>query len=171
MKSPFLLILLTGFLLAACGQDRSLQSEALPVRALLPLQVDEFSLSAQIVITQAEQQQGLMHRQDLPENQGMLFPYPRPQQMSFWMRNTPLPLDIGFFDSQGVLREVYPMFPHDETRVTSRSRDIQYALEMNRGWFRNHGVRPGAQLDLELLAEALEARGADPAAYDLPTDR
>jgi len=97
----------------------------------------------------------------------MLFVYPEPLQMSFWMRDTPLPLDIGFFDRWGVLREVYAMQPFDESAIRSRSTRLQFALEMNQGWFGGNGVRPGAQLDRAALAAALKARGFDPAAYGL----
>jgi uncharacterized membrane protein (UPF0127 family) len=97
----------------------------------------------------------------------MVFVFTRPQPQGFWMRNTPLPLDIGYFDGQGVLREIYPMYPHDERTVMSRSREIQFCLEMNQGWFKDRGVKPGAQLDLKALAEALRARGLKPEAAGL----
>ena len=73
------------------------------------------------------------------------------------MRNTTLPLDIGYFSEDGILREVYPLFPRDETRVVSRRDDIAYALEMNRGWFKNNGVRAGDSLNLELVERAKRA--------------
>jgi hypothetical protein len=87
--------------------------------------------------------------------------------MSFWMRDTPLPLDIGFFDRGGVLREVYAMQPFDETAIRSRNIRLQFALEMNQGWFHDRGVRPGAWLDLAALRAALIARGATPADFGL----
>jgi uncharacterized protein len=104
-------------------------------------------------------QRGLMERRDLGRDDGMIFIYDRPQQMSFWMRNTPTPLDIGFFDASGTLQEIYPMHPFDERTVSSRSTQLQFALEMNQGWFSANGVKPGAKLDLKALADALKARG------------
>jgi uncharacterized membrane protein (UPF0127 family) len=86
--------------------------------------------------------------------------------MSFWMRNTTLPLDIGYFDSTGELKEVYPMYPRDERPVASRGR-MQYALEMNQGWFARAGVTTGAKLDQAALAEALRARGLKPAQFGI----
>jgi uncharacterized membrane protein (UPF0127 family) len=82
--------------------------------------------------------------------------------MSFWMRNTPTPLDIGFFDRSGKLVEIYPLHPFDETGVQSRSTELLIALETNQGWFRENGIKPGAQLDMKALAAALEARGFKP---------
>ncbi len=112
-----------------------------------------------------EQQRGLMQVKSMPENEGMLFLYPAPRRMSFWMRNTFIPLDIGFFDPAGVLIEVRAMYPHVEDPVASASENIQYALEMNKGWFAARGVAAGAKLDLAALREALTARGFDAGNY------
>ena len=114
-----------------------------------------------------EMMRGLMRRRDLAEDQGMLFVYQNARRMTFWMRNTPTPLDIGFFTKDGVLSEVRQMFPYDETTVFSARDDIQYALEMNQGWFARHNQRAGAQLDLRALAAALKARGFNPADYGI----
>ena len=87
--------------------------------AFFPLSVGGKTLRVQVVVTQNEQQRGLMGRRDLGPDDGMIFVYPMPQQMSFWMRNTPTPLDIGFFEADGTLGEVHPMYPFDETAVKS----------------------------------------------------
>jgi len=93
------------------------------------------------------------------DNQGMIFFYDPPKQMSFWMRNTKIALDIGFFTSDGILREVYPMYPMDETSVKSRRNDLLIALEMNLGWFAKNGIKPGDSFNLEMLKNALLKRG------------
>lgn len=116
----------------------------------------------QIAVRENEMQRGLMERRDLGPDDGMLFVYERPQQMSFWMRNTPTPLDIGFFNSGGVLEEVYPLHPFDETPVRSRTSSLAMALEMNQGWYQANGVKRGAQLDLRTVSAALKARGFRP---------
>jgi len=109
----------------------------------------------------------LMGRRDLAEDQGMIFVYKSARRVSFWMRNTPTLLDIGFFTKDGVLTEVRQMFPFDETSVPSARDDIQFALEMNQDWFARHNLRAGAQLDLKALAAALKARGFNPADYGM----
>ncbi len=119
----------------------------------------------ELAVGMGEMQHGLMGRQDMKPDEGMLFVYDKPQRQSFWMRDTPTPLDVGFFDANGVLAEIYPMYPFDETPVKSRSEALKFALEMNQGWFAAHGVKPGAKFDMKALAEALKARGFDPAAY------
>ena len=129
------------------------------------IKVGNQSVQMQLAVRMDEMQHGLMERRDLQPAQGMLFIYEKPQQQSFWMRNTPTPLDVGFFDPTGELQEVYPLYPFDETPVRSRSKGLKFALEMNQGWFAAHGVKPGAKLDLKALAVALKERGFDPAAY------
>ena len=61
-----------------------------------------------------------------------------------------------------------PLYPQDLSSVKSRRTDIRYALEVNRGWFEAHNLQPGAQLDLEQLANGLKQRGFDPEPYIAP---
>ena len=152
-------------LLALTGCDRQ-ESGAVTDRKSVAdyfeIRVGEKPVRVQIAVRDEEMQRGLMERRDLGVNDGMLFVYDRPQSMSFWMRNTPTPLDIGFFDRSGKLIEIYPLHPFDETGVQSRSDELLIALEMNQGWFRENGIKPGQQLDLKAVAAALEARGFKP---------
>lgn len=157
----------TVLLLVAACQPASPPPEPAGPETWLPLRIDEVELKVQIALTPTEQRNGLMRRQSLPADGGMLFPYQRPRRMSFWMANTPLPLDIGFFDGEGVLREIHRMVPFDRSRTTSSSDEIQFALEMNRGWFSGHGLRPGSVMDPDRLRAALRRRGADPAEFGL----
>jgi uncharacterized protein len=168
LKGSATLFVAVALVLAGCNKDGADQPVApKTVADYFPIKVGERTVRMQLAVLSAEQQQGLMFRRDLGPDDGMLFPYRTPQVMSFWMRNTPTPLDIGFFDADGVLREIYPMYPHDETTVRSRGERLKYALEMNQGWYRDHGVRPGATLDVAAFAAALKARGFDPATYGL----
>jgi uncharacterized protein len=83
------------------------------------------------------------------------------------MRNTRIPLDIGYFDADGVLREIHALYPFDETPVPSRSNRMQFALEVNRGWFERNGVTAGAQLDLAKLTKALVLLDGNPDNFGL----
>jgi len=158
---PCLATLVFG-LLTACGQKAA--SDELPKTAsdYFDLTVGARTVHVQVAALSNEQERGLMFRDQLGAEEGMLFVFTRAHQQGFWMRNTKLPLDIGYFDSAGVLKEIYPMYPHDERTVASRSHDIQFCLEMNQGWFQGHGVKAGDQLDLKLVAAALKARGLKP---------
>lgn len=153
----------------ACARDKAgeVQSPPKPWSHFFEIKVGDKPVRMQLAVLPGEQERGLMHRRDLGRDEGMLFVYARPQQMSFWMRNTPTPLDIGYFDASGTLLEVYPLQPFDERAVTSRSREIKFPLEMNQGWFSANGVRPGAKLDLQAVRDALTARGFEPARFGL----
>lgn len=137
------------------------------VADFFPMKVGDKVVRMQLAVRDHEMQRGLMERRNLGRDDGMIFIYERPQKMQFWMRNTPTPLDIGFFSPEGVLKEIYALHPFDEKPVGSTGTDLQFALEMNQGWFRENGATPGAQLDLEALADALKARGFEPAKYGL----
>lgn len=79
-------------------------------------QVLEFDI--EVVDTPASRAQGLMYRKDVPPGTGMLFIYEQPQPVSFWMRNTLVPLDMIFLDAEGVIRHIHPNArPLDETPV------------------------------------------------------
>lgn len=156
---------LLGAVLAGCSRE---PVAAAPEGAAVPrtpfehrfvVNVGDRPVHMRLAVAAPEQQRGLMHVKEMPEDEGMLFIYPSPRALSFWMRNTGLPLDIGFFDAGGVLREVFPMYPYVEDPVRSRRGDLQFALEMNQGWFARHGVKPGAQLDLTAVVAGLRARG------------
>jgi uncharacterized protein len=166
---PRLLALaLLGLLVAACGGSADpAKGPFKSVHDHFPIRVGERTLRLQLAVTGMEMQRGLMERPALDPDEGMLFVYRRPQVMSFYMRNTPLPLDIGFFDSEGKLREHYPLHPFDENPVRSRDERLQFALEVRQGWFRENQVRPGTALDLKAVRAALKARGFDPDALSV----
>lgn len=166
-----------AFAVAACAKDGAGAADATASAAaarapktiadFFPIRVGDQTVRMQLAVRPAEMERGLMGRRDLGRDDGMIFVYERPQRMSFWMRNTPTPLDIGFFDAKGVLREVYPLHPFDERTVSSRGSELQFALEVNQGWFAERGVKPGAHLDLKALAAALMARGFDPGRFGM----
>jgi len=157
-----LLSLTTG-----CGRGDATRAptEVKTVADFFTVSVGTKPVRMQLAIKPREMEHGLMGREDLKSDEGMLFLYEEPQRMSFWMRNTPTPLDIGFFTADGVLKEIYQMYPFDETPVMSRSTELRFALEMKQGWFEFNGMKPGSKLDLKTLAEAIKARGFEPAAY------
>ena len=162
------LLLAAAVLALAGGCGRS--SPAAPPKTVsdgFTIRVDGQPVRLQIALSEAEMMRGLMGRRDLAPDQGMLFVYPAPQALSFWMRDTPLPLDLGYFSPAGELAEVHALYPFDETPVRSRGERLQFALEMNQGAFRALGIRPGARLDLADLRAALAARGAAAEDYGL----
>jgi uncharacterized protein len=107
----------------------------------------EVEVQVEIADDAAEQQRGLMERTELGENSGMLFVYQEEQQLSFWMRNTLIPLSIAYIDADGQIVDIQDMQPLDETSHPS-AEPAQYALEVNQGFFEEHGVQVGDTVEV-----------------------
>ena len=154
---------------AGCREERGSQSRAgAGVDVWFPLKVGEAGFKVQVAATPEERAKGLMFRDHLPEGRGMLFPFEEPGPQRFWMKNTRIPLDIGYFTSDGILREVHAAQPHDLSGCPSNSDRIQFVLELNQGGFRAAGLSPGAKLDLGQVSAALTTRGFRPEDFSLP---
>jgi uncharacterized membrane protein (UPF0127 family) len=113
--------------------------------------VQPVAITAELARTEEERTQGLMHRTHLADGRGMLFIFDRDQIMSFWMKNTHIPLSIAFIASDGRIIEIKDMQPHDLNPVVS-SRSVRYALEVPQGWFDRAGVKPGDSVVLRGIA-------------------
>ncbi len=103
-------------------------------------------ISVEIADTPALRETGLMHRDSLPANHGMLFVYADEQMRSFWMRNTKIPLDIAFIDRNGSIVNIEQMEAQTDENTFS-SAPAMYALEMSLGWFEANGVGIGDRLE------------------------
>lgn len=97
-------------------------------------------LNIELAQTPVQRSRGLMWREHLENDAGMLFIFERPEQLCFWMRNTLIPLSIGFFDAQFTLLQMSDMQPlSDETHCSDKP--VRYALEVNQGWFDRQQIR------------------------------
>lgn len=93
-----------------------------------------------------ERAQGLMHVEEMPAMDGMLFVYERPQTASFWMRNTLIPLDMIFLDETGTVTRIHEnAVPLDETPIPGGD-DVLAVLEVNGGMAGRLGIAPGTEL-------------------------
>jgi uncharacterized protein len=101
----------------------------------------------ELAISPTEQETGLMHRKELTDGRGMLFVYGVDQRLSFWMKNTLVPLSIAYLGADGVIKEIHDMEPLSLAPVES-SRYARYALETPRGWFGRVGLGVGDRFDL-----------------------
>ena len=97
---------------------------------------------AEIADDGPERRRGLMERTALAEDAGMLFVFGRERQLSFWMRNTLIPLSIAYIDAEGRIVDIVDMEPLDETSHLS-AEPSKYALEVNQGFFDERGVEVG----------------------------
>ena len=114
------------------------------------IKIGNKTLKVKLAITPAQQRQGLMNVQGmgptkLPKDEGMLFIYRREEILSFWMKNTTLPLSIAFIDKNNIITEIRDMNPMGMDRVRS-AKPAQYALEVNQGWFTKNNVKVGAKV-------------------------
>lgn len=109
---------------------------------LVPLRVGGIEIQVEIADDADERQRGLMYRETLEENQGMLFVYPEQRILGFWMRNTLIPLDIAYIDREGRIVDIQQMEPQT-TETHDSAAPAMYALEMNQGWFEANGIRIG----------------------------
>jgi len=121
--SPSPLVLLTS----ANGEDRLVRTE--------------------IADTPDRWERGLMGRTSLPPDSGMLFVFPSDDTVSFWMKDTPLPLSIAFVDASGSVLSVQDMAPLS-TELHSSPGPYRYALEVSQGYFANHQIGPGAHASI-----------------------
>ncbi|MBC2603893.1 DUF192 domain-containing protein [Puniceicoccus vermicola] len=166
-RLPAILLLTCCVLLSGCD----LFGPSAPESRYFSIPIANRPADLELALTISERQQGLQKRLELGKDEGMAFLFERPQQASFWMKNTEIPLDIGYFTGDGILREIHQMFPNVEVPVKSFRDDIVIAVEMNKGWFRKKGIKPGDSIDLQRLMRAIKARGENPADYALQTSR
>ena len=110
----------------------------------------KLTLKAEIARTSAQQQQGLMYRKELKDGEGMLFIFERDEVLSFWMKNTLIPLSIAYIAADGRILEIHDMEPGNLIPVRS-SRSARYALEVPQGWFGRAGLGQGDRLDTQGL--------------------
>jgi uncharacterized membrane protein (UPF0127 family) len=108
---------------------------------------DSIPIQAELARTDAERSRGLMNRPSLPDGEGMLFVFEREQILSFWMKNTLVPLSIAFIRTDGRIIEIRDMEALDTTTVSS-TRSVRYALEVPQGWFTRMGIEAGDYLRL-----------------------
>jgi uncharacterized membrane protein (UPF0127 family) len=110
-------------------------------------------LKVKLAQTPEQQQRGLMNVQGmgptkLPKDEGMLFVYRREEILSFWMKNTTLPLSIAFINKKGIITQIEKMEPLKTDSVRSVERSL-YALEVNRGWFTKNNINVGDKVKLD----------------------
>lgn len=111
--------------------------------------VADKQLSLELAQSYEARARGLMHREHLCSDCGMLFEYTDPRVISMWMKNTLIPLDVAFVDKQGRILVIKPMQPHDLTPVDSEQ-PASYAWEMNQGWFAQNGIQAGDQVSFKV---------------------
>lgn len=132
-------------------------------------------LYVSVADTEEKRAKGLMHTRYLDPNKGMLFKFPYAFHLRFWMKNTYIPLDVAFINNDFKVVQIEKMVPLSTKAVTARV-PCKYALEVNRGWFEENGVKVGSLIsgslkkDLQLLSQVQKEEPKDKK-IDLKVDK
>ena len=109
--------------------------------------IEKENLCVELAISQREKSKGLMYRKDLSDSDGMLFIWKNADKRCMWMKNTYIPLDLGFFREDMTLIEVKSLSPRSLTSVCS-SEPAKYAIELPKGWFSSNNIKNNSKLAL-----------------------
>ncbi|NHQ90872.1 DUF192 domain-containing protein [Janthinobacterium lividum] len=127
--------------LLSCASMAQAQTRSLQLSAGMHL------IQAEVAATEEQREQGLMYREKMPANAGMLFVFGNPSTQCMWMKNTPLPLSVAFIDASGKIVNIEDMQPHTlDSHCSTKTVPVRYALEMNLGWFKQKNIKPGMSI-------------------------
>lgn len=144
MKNPSLRLIVIAWSLLMTTHAIA-QDGPQPRLPAVELTAGMYVIQAEVAQTHQQHSIGLMHRQSMGVNEGMLFVYQAPEIRCYWMRNTLIPLTIAFLDDDGTIVNLKDMEPRTE-RSNCSVKPVRYALEMNQGWFDQRGIKPGFRL-------------------------
>jgi len=108
----------------------------------------EYIFQVEIADTPQERAQGLMFRKSMPEDHGMLFKFGAPRVLSFWMKNTYLPLDIIFIDAEGYIKKIHKRATPESLAKISSEVPVSSVLEINGGLSEQWGISVGDKVSL-----------------------
>ena len=130
--------------LAACSDEGKL---------VLHSSTGDYTFNVEVVDTPESRAQGLMYVQELADDAGMLFDFKEEREVSFWMRNTFIPLDMIFVGADGVVRNIHVNArPHDVTGIPSEG-PVQFVLEIPGGRSVEIGLQPGDTMEHDLVGK------------------
>lgn len=124
----------------------SLPKRAQPRLPTIELWLGTEKLQAEVASTSRERETGMMFRTNIAENEAMLFVFPVPGQVSFWMKNVPIPLSCAYLDPDGVILEIHRLEPENAAPVFAQSHQVQFVLETAEGWFQRKNVGVGVMV-------------------------
>jgi len=136
---------------SGCARNRGPQPQSLPKANIT---IGERSIAVEIANTPEQRAIGMMYRRKLGPDEGMLFVFERDQNLSFYMKNTFVPLSIAFIRSDGLISNIANMEPRTLTPHHSRT-PSRYALEMPQGWFAEHGIQAETKVEIPSELAAL----------------
>ena len=102
-------------------------------------------VQAEVALRDEERAQGLMFREQLGANEGMVFRFPDSRPVCMWMKNTLVPLSVAFIDEAGKIINIEDMQPMTVNSHCA-TESVRFALEMEQGWFAKRGITAGKQI-------------------------
>jgi len=144
---PVAVAMFAGLTLAACSDENQL---------VINTATGSHTFNVEVVDTPETRARGLMYRQELADDAGMLFDFKEEREVSFWMMNTFIPLDMIFINAQGVVETVHVNArPHDPTGIPSEA-PVQFVLEIPGGRSQEIGIEPGDTVEHPRIAQAAQ---------------
>lgn len=156
MKTCYTLLAFLLALLLGTGCDSSSRKGSPPepapsrerAKEVFSILVKDATAYVELAYTEEDRTRGLMYRQNLSQDGGMLFIFPREEVRHFWMKNTTIPLSTAFITADGYIVKIVDMAPQNNVpdwQLRDYSSDIpaKYVLEMEYGWFEKHGIKRG----------------------------
>ncbi len=137
-KYPLALLVLAALAGGGCRQSAT----AKPALPTVTMQLGSKTFTLEVANTVPTRERGLMQRDSMPADHGMIFVFPEEEVLSFWMKNTRIPLDIIFVAKDGRVVSIHSMKPYD-LRSTRSAGPAKYAIELNKGAAEGAGVKAG----------------------------
>lgn len=135
---------LAVLLMLLCGLSLA-QARPAPPMPQVSLSAGMYRIAVELANTPPNRERGLMFRESMAENSGMVFVFERDAAHCMWMRNTLIPLSVAFLAADGRILNIEDMAPQTETSHCA-ARPARFALEMNQGWFAQRGIGPGDRI-------------------------
>jgi uncharacterized membrane protein (UPF0127 family) len=111
--------------------------------ATVKLWVGPEQIDAEMAVTPAQEQIGMMFRTNITDSDAMIFVLPFPERASFWMKNCPESISAAYIDPEGAILEIHHLEHQDTNPVIAATSNIKYVLETSDGWFTRHNVTTG----------------------------
>lgn len=142
VKGPSRASRMAAVLFGMLASGMALGEVTMPVTSL---SIGMYRIQTEVAHTDPTRQVGLMFRESMPENHGMVFVFTREARHCMWMRNTLIPLSVAFIDAEGRILNIENMTPLTEDSHCAAGA-ARYALEMNQGWFAQRGFDAGTRV-------------------------
>ena len=150
-----LLVLLSLSPLAGCQGGSASSASGAPTLPTVPVRLGNKTFTLEVAANEANRERGLMRRDDMPADHGMIFVFTEPSDVGFYMKNTRIPLDIVFLAEDGSVISIKQMKPFDLS-TTRADGPAKWAIELNKDAAAAAGLKVGDKVQIPEAARAAE---------------